>query len=240
MVGTPDNPEQDGDLLASSLAALSLDQHAFGKPMDSTRKGSRVSASSEISTIILAMRKIREAIVASARNDSLAKSVYIFIIRTTILWRHPESYHPALLHLFGPLHYAAPLSKEEEKEFLGYLLLDLACRQQNFPAAFRIRTSYGYRVKNIDLTLSALVHGDWFLFRKVKSKADSHRRCLMEWADEKMASHAMQCLGRSYLRLPRDYVEKCTGMSWEQLKELKKMSWTLEGEKVMIRQMKKR
>ncbi|KAI4288498.1 MAG: hypothetical protein L6R35_002240 [Caloplaca aegaea] len=187
----------------------------------------------------MAMRKLREAIVASARNDAFAKDVYIFVIRTTILLRHPESYHPAILHLLRRLHLASPLNDVEKKEFLGYWLLDLACRQQDLASAFRVRNFYRYRTQKVDMILSALVHGNWVMLRLAKRRADVYETSLMQWADENMANHATQCMGKSYLSLPKEYVERCTGLRWGELKK-QKVSWTLDGGTIVIRQMKKR
>ncbi|KAL8645422.1 MAG: hypothetical protein Q9210_006714 [Variospora velana] len=172
----------------------------------------------------MAMRKLREAIVASARNDAFAKNVYIFIIRTTILLRHPESYHPAILHLLRRLHLASPLNDVEKKEFLGYWLLDLACRQQDLASAFRVRNLYRYRTEKVDMILSALIHGNWVILGLAKRSADVYETSLMQWADERMANYAMQCMGKSYLSLPKEYVERCTGLRWGKLKEQKKRS----------------
>ncbi|KAL8818279.1 MAG: hypothetical protein Q9223_003057 [Gallowayella weberi] len=190
----------------------------------------------------MAMRKLREAIVASSRVGDFAKQVYIFIIRTTILLGHPESYHPALLHLLRRIHSMTPLSSEETREFVGYYILDLTCRQHDYMAAFRVRKMYSCRSQKIDMTLTALVHGDWFLFQKAKRSADGNvqERRLMEWASGRMTDYAVLCLGKSYLSVNKVYVEQCTGIEWEKLKEQKKVPWVLEGETVTIRQMKKR
>lgn len=190
--------------------------------------------------ILIAMRKLREAIVASSRADDFAKDVYIFIIRTTILVGHPESYHPAILHLFRHLHAFASLSFEEEKECIGYYILDLACRQHDFAAAFRIRNLYDDRDWKIDGVLTALVHGYWVLYWRVKDKSSELEKRLMEWADERMGNHALRCLGKSYLSVPKAYVEQCMGMTWEDLEKLKKVSWILDGETVVIKQLKRR
>lgn len=235
---------EDGDALATDLASLSL--RGSGKSTNSTNnngtsgKAPRTTPSAELSTILIAMRKLREAIVASTRTDDFAKEVYIFIIRTTILLRHPESYHPALLYLFHHLRPFASLSAKEKTECIGYYILDLACRQQDSAAAFRIRNLYDYRDWKVDLVLSALVHGNWESFWWAKERANEYEKRLMGWADERMAKHALQCLGKSYLSVPKAYVERCTAMYWEDLKRLEKISWTLDGETVIIKQVKRK
>ncbi|KAL8937408.1 MAG: hypothetical protein Q9216_004439 [Gyalolechia sp. 2 TL-2023] len=250
-MGSSSRPgEEDGDALATNLASLSLgSQSSAGKSTNPT--GSRplnnsptAPTSPELSIILMAMRKLREAVVASSRTDDFAKDVYIFIIRTTILLGHPESYHPALLHLFRRLSPFVSSSdgeeEEEEKECIGYYILDLACRQHDWAAAFRIRNLYDHRNWRIDTVLSALVHGNWILFWKVKNEGDEYEKRLIGWADERMGNHALQCLGKSYLSIPKTYVERYSGMTWEDLGGSKKVSWTLDGDTVVIKQVKKK
>ncbi len=49
--------------------------------------------------VLGALRKLREGIVASKRADDFAVQAYLFCIRLSVLVKHPESYHPAILHL---------------------------------------------------------------------------------------------------------------------------------------------
>ncbi|KAL8700619.1 MAG: hypothetical protein Q9224_000878 [Gallowayella concinna] len=240
-IDTSDNRNHSDDDFATTFASLSLNRNATS--ISRTSVAAQTAASDPaMSTIIMAMRKLREAIVASCRVDDFAKETYIFIIRTTILLGHPESYHPALLHLLHRIHFGTPLSSEETREFVGYYIFDLACRQHDFTAAFRVRKMYKCSSRKIDMTLTALVHRDWFLFQNVKRSANGNvqESRLMEWADGRMTDYAVQCLEKSYLSVSKVYVEQCTGMEWDKLKEQKKVSWALEGETVMIRQMKKR
>lgn len=185
------------------------------------------------------MRKLREAIVASSRVDDFAKTIYVFIVRTTILLGHPESYHPALLHLIRRIHSTGLLSKEEETEFIGYYILDLACRQHDLANAFGVRNTYDHRSGRVDMALMALVHGNWVLFEKAKVAGNTYEKRLMEWAGGRMTDRVVQCLGKTYLSVSKAYVEQCTGMKWESLKDSRKLLWTCEGQTVVIKQTKK-
>ncbi|KAL8898681.1 MAG: hypothetical protein Q9207_006579 [Kuettlingeria erythrocarpa] len=235
---------EDGDPLAGKMATLSVEQHVLGSTTSSMRKVPRAAAittaSTELNMITMAMRKLREAIVATKRNDTFAATAYLFIVRTAIIIGHSESYHPALLHLINRPHRVIPISRAEEKEIVCYFLLDLACRQRDFATAFQVGRAYKYRSMRFDRVMRALVHGDWVLFARAKRGADLHEQHLMQWADERMAGHALQCMGKSYLSLPKNYVEQSTGMRWEELKEAKKLSWTLDDHTIVIRQVRKR
>jgi hypothetical protein len=112
----------------------------------------------DLSAITMAMRKLREGIVASNRVDNFSIQAYIFCIRLSILVKHMESYHPAILHLLKRMHTVLPLSKADLQEFVGYLVLDLACRQNDLAAAYVVRQEYRLHDAKVDAILQALAH----------------------------------------------------------------------------------
>ncbi|MCJ1225964.1 hypothetical protein MMC12_002613 [Toensbergia leucococca] len=237
--------DRKGDTLDKAFASLSLGGFDTERPSqptklpDTTESRHQAENVQELSTIMLAMRKLREAIVASSRTDSFAQQSYIFIIRATILTMHMESYHPALLHLLRKIHPVTGLSTPDIHEFVGYYILDLACRQDDLAAAYAVRSEYKYRDARIDRVLKALVHDNWVLFWAVGKLVDGYQRHLMGWADDGMRSHALKSLGRSYLSVEKDYVEKSANKEWSMLKEKENVGWQLEGERVTIRRVRR-
>ena len=200
--------------------------------------------SREFATLIAAMRKLREAIVASARVDTFALSVYIFIIRATILTEQMESYHPALLHLLRkilPSSASMTSINEELQEFLGYYILDLACRQNDLGRAYHVRHLYGYRNEIVEGLLRAIVRGNWCLYWRQRAEMDSYQKRLCQWNEEKITAHALDCLGVSYLSVQKEYVEEVASQKWtsEGLGKLKP-SWELEGSVIVIKRVKKK
>lgn len=165
----------------------------------------------------MAMRKLRESLIATHRTDAFAQRAYIFIIHVSLLSNHLESYHPALQHLLLKIHPQTPLAYPELQEFSAYLVLDLACRQHDFPAAFKAARRYGVRDKRVKDVLKALVRDDYVLFWKVKRAVDGYQRCLLRWAEEGVRVHALKCLGRAYLSADRGFVERMTDKIWEEL-----------------------
>ncbi|KAL8721180.1 MAG: hypothetical protein Q9181_007762, partial [Wetmoreana brouardii] len=218
LAGSPDGRKQAESSLPTGFASLSLNAGADSNSAISTtqhsptdpRAAQSISTATGLSMIIIAMRKLREAIVASSRVDEFAQTVYLFIIRTTIALGHPESYHPALLYLFRCIHPVVPMSKHEESVFVGYIILDTACRQNELATAFRLRRLYEYRNRKIDAVLMALVHKNWTLFWRAKTAGDVYETRLIEWADERMTDCAVRCLGKSYLSVNKAYIERCT------------------------------
>lgn len=192
----------------------------------------------ELAAILMAMRKLREATVAMSRTDMFAQRAYAFMIRTAIVLKSMESYLPALLYMLHHIHPRTQLPASELQEFLGYYILDLACRQGDFNGAYTVKQRFGHRDRRIERVVDALVHDNWVVFWMVKGKVDGHVRALMSWAEERMQVHALKCLGRSYFTAEKDYVERCTDMKWDMLVKQMSVGWVLEDDKVTIRRPK--
>lgn len=151
-----------------------------------------------------------------------------------------ESYHPALLHLLRKLYTASTLSASEKHEFVGYYILDLACRQGDLAEAFAARNMYKYRNTQVELVLRALVHGNWFVFWQINQMVNDYQKRLMELGEDPMRKHTLKCLGRSYLSVNRLYVEKATGRRWKELKDQENLGWEQDGEMIIIKQIRRK
>lgn len=187
-----------------------------------------------------ALRKLREGIVATKRADDFAVQAYLFCIRLSILVKHPESYHPAILHLLRSIHSQQPLTSVELQEVVAYLVLDTACRRGQLAEAFALRQRYDLRDTKVNAALTALAHDNYVLFQKVKRSVDGHRARIMEWAEGDVRMHTLKCFGRTYLSVELDFLEKTTGAKWTDLTQSDGVGWDLEGSKVVIRKVKAR
>ncbi|MCJ1441347.1 MAG: hypothetical protein MMC23_001833 [Stictis urceolatum] len=194
----------------------------------------------ELETIMMAMRKLREALLASARTDVFAQSAYIFITRAAILTSSYESYQPALLHLLYRVHPVTPLSASELREFVGYRILDLACRLGQYGEAFAVRSRWRFADSRVEGTLQAVVRDDWVKFWRLYAMVDGYQRRLMSWAEDGVRKHALKCLGKSYLTVDRTFIEASACRSWKALKEQDSVGWELEGSKVVVRRVRRR
>lgn len=241
----------DNNNLDDAFASLSLDENSSEKSkttesmvngLKSSKGRFRASNSTSyrISTILMAMRKLREAIVASARKDTFALKVYTFIIRSTILMGHMESYHPALLHLLHTIHPVVPLAESEYHEFLGYYILDLACRQNDLAAAYHVKCHYKYKDARIEAILRALAHGNWCTFWMLEGRMETPQRRLMQWANEGIRAHALNCLGKSYLSVDRRFLENAARRPWEELREKNDLGWQLNEDVITIRKISRK
>lgn len=205
--------------------------------------------SQEMWSILQALRKLREALLATAADalsPLFAQRVHVFGIRLAILAFHPPSYHPPLMHLLFVLHTAKfPLPASELSEMTTYLALDMATRQQDMAAAMRLRANsrsrHNYQNPILDKLFAAIVSNNWIAFWKIRTSVDGYLRALMYWPSQHMRRHALKAIGRAYMHSDVEWiVQSATGgeMSWEQLVHQEDIGWTLDGSKVVIRKPK--
>lgn len=193
-----------------------------------------------LSDVLAALRKLREGIVASKRVDDFAIQVYLFCIRLSVLVKHPESYHPAILHLLRRIQPLHSMTSVEMSEVVGYLVLDTACRRNDLAEAFALRHKYRLRDAKVDGILDALTHDNYIEFNRLKRRVDGHRAKLLEYAEEGVRKHLLKCFGRAYLNVDLKFLEKCAGSEWASLTAEDGVGWELDGTKVIIRKIKGR
>ncbi|KAI2621183.1 hypothetical protein GGR54DRAFT_600506 [Hypoxylon sp. NC1633] len=193
-----------------------------------------------LSDVLSALRKLREGIVASKRVDDFAIQVYLFCIRLSVLVKHPESYHPAILHLLRRIQPKHSMTSVEMSEVVSYLILDTACRRNNLAEAFTLRHKYRLRDAKVDAVLDALAHDNYIKFNRLKGRVDGHKAKLLEYAEGNMRKHLLKCFGRAYLSVDLNFLEICAGSKWASLMVDDGVGWELEGGSVVIRKVKAR
>ena len=238
----------DRDVLLSRFASLSLSSPQDGGPAPPslaaappTTAASAPAASppsQDLSDVLMALRKLREGLVASKRADDFAAQAYLFCARVAILAHQPAAYHPALLHLLRFIHPRHPLTTLEAAEAASYLVLDAACRRGQLAEALLLKRRFGLRDARVDAVLRALVADNWVAFRRLMGGVDAHRRRLMEYAEAEMRVHTLKCFGRTYLGVDVDFLEQSTGRTFAELKKDHGVGWELDGRRVVVRKVK--
>ncbi|CAK7264428.1 hypothetical protein SEPCBS57363_001064 [Sporothrix epigloea] len=213
-------------------------------------------ASHDLTMVLAALRKLREAIVATSRADDFATQVYLFCIRLAILAKHHQSYHPAILHLLRSIHRRRLLTSAELHEVVVYRVLDAACRRGDLAEAYHLRCLYKLRNTTVEKVLRALAQDDWVALQRLigvgsgsgmgmgssrGSCADGHQIKLLEYATHHMRVHTLKSFGRAYLRLEDvGFLEASTGLGWTELQKQYKVGWELEEKAVVIRKIQPR
>ena len=204
----------------------------------------------ELPKILLALRKLREGLLATSHQPTFSpvfsQRVHIFGIQVGILARYPPTYYHSLLYLLFTLHKPKhPLAQPELAEMTTYLILDMACRQNNVAGAYalraRSRRQFKYESRVVDSVLAALVRDNWVEFWRARRTIDGYMRAVVDWAIDGVRRQSLKCLGRAYLGCDVDWVlESATGgsMLWEELVRKESVGWIREGDRVTIRKIK--
>ena len=209
------------------------------------------SPSAELSTILLALRKLREGLLASSKTvpqPAFSQRVHVFSIRVALLALHPEGYHPPLLHLLTVLHTTEhPLPRSELVEMTAYLILDTAIRQNDLTQAYALRyqsrVRFGFNSRIVDSILKSVVTGNWVMFWRVRQKVDGYLRAILHWQLEQQRKTVLKTIGRAYYACDAKWiVQSSTGgeTSWDVLVKVEDVGWMRDGDKVMIRKPKGR
>lgn len=208
-----------------------------------------IDPAEELSTILTALRKLREAILAtssSAPSPVFSQRVHVFNIRLAILALHPESYHASLRYLLANLNSRQhPLPPTELREMMTYLILDTALRLDDLSEAYKVRLAarqlLGFVDRNVDLILRAVVMNNWPLFWQVRSRVDGYIRAIMHWKIESLRKSVLKAIGKSYMKCNIDWIVKSTTggeISWDELVEKEDIGWQRDGDIAIIRKPK--
>jgi len=203
----------------------------------------------ELTNILTALRKLREAILATSRDATspvFSQRVHVFNIRLAILALHPESYHASLRYLLTSLHSREhPLPVPELREMAAYLILDTALRECDLNQAHCIRVTakerWGFRHKDVDLILWAIATDNWPLFWRLRARVDGYIRAIMHWKLDSLRRSVLKSIGKSYMKCDIDWILRGTTgseMSWEELVVKEDVGWSREGNIAIIRKPK--
>ncbi|KAK1780150.1 hypothetical protein QBC45DRAFT_409200 [Copromyces sp. CBS 386.78] len=224
-------------LPAGSTSTATPPSTSHSHDSSSTPQQLPLPPSDNLSQILSALRKLREALVASSRLDDFTTQVYLFAVRLGILSSSFETYLPSLLYLLRVIHRSPshPLTSIEYHEVVSCLVLDTACRRGDLAEAYALRNKYKLQDAKMDATLKALVMDDWVSWRRTKRSVDGYRVRLMEFAEPGIRGHILKAFGRAYLSVGPEYLEETMGMKWEEMVERLGVGWELDKGKVVIR-----
>ncbi|KAK4100906.1 hypothetical protein N658DRAFT_385198, partial [Parathielavia hyrcaniae] len=234
----------------AQLAVTSTTPTAPASPLPQPTSASQsqpiatLPSTEKLSKILSALRKLREALLASHRHDLFATQAYLFSIRLGILASSYETYYPSLLHLLRrdqrqhghpnttttKKHTSCSLTSVELNEITTYLILDTACRRDDLAEAYALHTQHQHhRRLRTKAILDALTSDNWVAWRRLKRQVDLYRVRLMELAEDRVRGHTLRAFGRAYLSLPLGVLEEQTGCGWAELRGRYGVGWESEG-----------
>ncbi|KAK9374632.1 uncharacterized protein V1513DRAFT_445498 [Lipomyces chichibuensis] len=193
--------------------------------------------------VVLGLRKLREAVIASGPPTLFAKKVLLFSVRVTVLLGHYQSYLPAMKRLLDDVHPVIPLSVAERYEIGGLYVLHLVHFSNDMTAAYDAMQHYDlFNDLALRQVLRAWADVDYVLWRRrYDAEPDSGRRRIMAFGDRMMAIETLKRLGTAYFFMQKDEIEKFTGRQWTDCVEKLGCGWRLEETgRVVMRERKHR
>lgn len=183
--------------------------------------------------VLQAMRKLREGLLASGRQDADASRMCIFIVRAGILSSHEASYRPAVSQLLD----GRALSAGSDAEIRAYFILDLIAQGHLRAARESIQRWLVPTDSPLVRILNATARDHWSTFWRDVCRLNCYERRLLQPAYHRMRRHTLCCLQAAYMTVDLKFVERALCSSWEELKAAKLLdpSWTLEGDSVRFR-----
>ncbi|KAK9235514.1 hypothetical protein V1525DRAFT_260991 [Lipomyces kononenkoae] len=193
--------------------------------------------------VVLGLRKLREAVIASGPPTPFAKKVLLFSVRVTVLLGHYQSYLPAMKRLLDDVHPVIALSAAERYEIGGLYVLHLVHFSNDLTAAYHAMHQYDlFDDLALRQVLRAWADVDYVLWRRrYDGEPDSGRRRIMAFGDRTMAIETLKRLGTAYFFMQKDEIERFTGRQWTDCVQKLGCGWRLEETgRVVMRERKHR
>lgn len=186
----------------------------------------------------MALRKLREAILATKRRDGFARAVFVYSIRVGIQLRSMETYHAALLYYVRSLCDASPATSREREECQLYHVLDLACRLRDMQRACAAMDKFGLWSSTVGESLHSIITNNWSRFWYCYHLSTDLQRKLLDNMAETIRDHAFASLQRSYFTVDRPFAERCFGQPVDAVSTKYKLQ--VEGDTIVLRRHKGR
>ncbi|KAK9327717.1 hypothetical protein V1520DRAFT_348119 [Lipomyces starkeyi] len=229
------------DALRRTFQTLTIGtEHAVDQDEETDEDAARRMA---LDHVVLGLRKLREAVIASGPPTPFAKKLLLFSVRVTVLLGHYQSYLPAMKRLLDDVHPVIPLSAAERYEIGGLYVLHLVHFSNDLTAAYDAMQHYDlFDDLALRQVLRAWADVDYVLWRRrYDAEPDSGRRRIMAFGDRIMAIETLKRLGTAYFFMQKDEIEKLTGRRWIDCVEKLGCGWRLEETgRVVMRERKHR
>jgi hypothetical protein len=199
---------------------------------ESSTESNFSSSKHTIESILLSLRKLREALI-NLPCDEFTLKVFLFSVRIAANFGHYQTYIPSIMYL---LTKKIPL--QDQQEIATLLVLHTSHFNQDNSRA--IAYLFKYVPDNIKLNqiLSSWINKDYYNWIKLYNlENDNAKSSIMRFGLQTIMNNMIQCLTVSYYNLKlSDLIQLLPeGISFETLKHDYNISWNLDLDNVIIR-----
>ena len=165
------------------------------------------------------LRKLREGIIASGRNDAFSQTVFTKTARFAILLNHAESYLPCLTYLLS-------YSIHEMEEYYLLHLLSLSLSEY-----VHARVGFSRRFYFADQVFRALAQGNYVKWTTLRERADKWQAALLDRSAP--LTRAMETISASYMGLKCDVLDSMFGTAWRDVARTK--GYVVDGKECIFK-----
>lgn len=230
----------DGAVLKAALRAVEKTD-SFQEEETGGNKGDKVKEDRKgnppaIDSIIMSLRKLREAMIAQTPSE-FTKAVFLFSVRVTSTMGHYQSYVPSVLKLLE-VHATVPLTNAEVQEVCGIYALYLSIVSGCSSEAYLVLDRNDWKDSRLLSILRAWDTKDYVSWAQLcRTESDLGRSKIMQSGDPHMAMEGLKRIGKTYFSIHVDELEKLLGWKWAAIKKELNCGWREEdGGRIVIRE----
>lgn len=202
-----------------------------------TLKGTLEKQQVTMDSVLLSLRKLREAVLSSSDDNSLR--VYEFSIDVSVLAGHYQSYLPSLVHILQVMHKESPLTEQMLNRIAELYILHLVHFNNSLNEAYICWLEYIPTNSVISRILQAWATDDYIRWKLYFDREkDEWRKKVMSEGLNIMIRKSLSSIGKSYISITIKDLEAMLGIEWKSLREKYDCQWQESKDKVIIRKRK--
>jgi hypothetical protein len=206
---------------------LRLVQHSNNIPLDS-----------QIATIEMSLRQLREAILTLHPSETV--DIFIYSAKVSSLFGNQAAYLPALTQIVSVIHPELGLDEAQFAPVFELYVLHLVHVADAIVEVFDLLGEYTPPQNPLWDLVRAWVEKDYLRWRKYyDGETDLAKKKMMSKGELTMAREALTRIGSSYLGIPIEDLEAALGMNWERIVDDLGCSWRKEGSAIVIKERRK-
>lgn len=198
-------------------------------------------ATSTIDSILISIRKLREALLYSKPNE-FSKKVFLFSVRISAIIGEFRTYIPSISYLLRN-HKQLELSQVELEEIVTLLVLHHVHKTEDHCAAVKLYFQYIPQKIMIHKIIQCWIRNDYYgWFKLYDSQSDNCIIAIMQLGLDKMIHRFISTYSMAYFTIAKQDLEHSLprGILYDDLVNKYGVKWKLNDHTVVIRDRSKR
>lgn len=174
----------------------------YDRMCERVKNGDAAGDLEESGSILISLRKLREALVATRAKGEFVVQIYSASARMGILACQPESYLPALLKLVYSI-------EQNDKEFRLCYLAHLLCRTNELSEYYAL--AYDWKIQDLHELASSIIDNNCIRYLRILDTSSPLLRSIIQTFLPTIQEATRASIHRAFYKLPLDVLEQMTG-----------------------------